>query len=646
LFPALGLAEIKFEEVSSQANISHAGTTFGASWGDFNGDGWPDIWVGNHNSKPTLYLNKQNGTFEDIIDRVWSGDPNADTHGAAWADFDNDGDQDLIELVDVQENEDGTFCVGCGKNLFFVNDSGKLIERAEQYGLAHKGYARSPVWCDMNRDGLLDLLVVNTRSKNQPTSKVYLQKKDKGFIESNRALKFRDGPFQKKEKLWWRIEKLIKFQHPKLSHFAAQNHLEFAMLSDLSSDGYPDLLLFARPTRIFSINETPFKEITNKIRLPQLSGISDVAAADFNGDQTIDIYVARGAYMPSDVIQTAPSRVKGRINGVGMGKPKAVSFQTQGDVHFQIYPTWLHLTNVYIGSKGRHPTGRYFLLSSQDPDVQMSVPPAGEQKKGVHISYDTASNAWTIHNFTKGHHVDFIAIANQPIREIKTIGFESFKEIGVDALLMNRKRKFVDQPLNREVGVHTSGYFVAAADFDNDMDIDLYLTCTGPVQNLPNRLFENDGKGNFSLVANAGGAAGSQLGRGDVVALADYNRDGFVDLFITNGHDPTSPFTSDGPHQLFKNQGNGNHWLEIDLVGTISNRDGIGARVEVETKGVVQIREQTGGMHRITQNHQRIHFGLSQHGVVDRITVQWPNGNEQHLKNVTADQILTIVEST
>ncbi len=138
-----------------------------------------------------MYLNQQNGTFIDIIDRVWDADPKADTHGAEWADFDNDGDQDLVELVGVKENEDGTFSLGGGKNHLFINEKGKLWERAADFGLDQKGQGRSPLWFDANRDGLLDLLVANTRG-SEVTSNVFLQNKNHQFIIANEALRFRD----------------------------------------------------------------------------------------------------------------------------------------------------------------------------------------------------------------------------------------------------------------------------------------------------------------------------------------------------------------------------------------------------------------------------------------------------------------------
>ena len=66
-----------------------------------------------------------------------------------------------------------------------------------------------------------------------------------------------------------------------------------------------------------------------------------------------------------------------------------------------------------------------------------------------------------------------------------------------------------------------------------------------------------------------------------------------------------------GPKQLFHNLGNSNHWMEFDLVGTTSNRDGIGSKVYVTAGGVTQYREQNGGYHRWSQNFMRVHVGLA-----------------------------------
>ena len=224
------------------------------------------------------------------------------------------------------------------------------------------------------------------------------------------------------------------------------------------------------------------------------------------------------------------------------------------------------------------------------------------------------------------------------------IGFDPSLGAKPDKLLVHHEGDLHRQPLQGKAGVPNACSSVAAGDYDNDMDMDLHLVCTGPVENLPNRLFENDGKANFVIVPDAGGAAGSKLGRGDVVVTADYDRDGFLDLFVTNGSDPTSPFTEEGPHQLFQNAGNSNHWLEVELEGVRSNRDGIGAKLILEAGGTVQVRGQGGGMHRFSQDHQRIHFGLGNHAIVDRLTVRWPSDINQTLENVAVDQILKIQE--
>jgi len=216
-----------------------------------------------------------------------------------------------------------------------------------------------------------------------------------------------------------------------------------------------------------------------------------------------------------------------------------------------------------------------------------------------------------------------------------------------DRLYLNTGDGFRDSTSTAGFSNPTICRSVAAGDFDNDMDLDIYLVCSLWVENweivsqsnnLPNILYENLGNGTFLEVPNAGGAKGTTEGNGETVSMADFDNDGFLDLFITNTNRKV------GPIQLFKNVGNSNHWLEIDLVGTISNRDGIGSRIFISTDNNTQLREHTAGIHTRTQNHQRIHVGLGENTLVDSVVIFWPSGIAQIVQNIASDQILKIIE--
>lgn len=192
------------------------------------------------------------------------------------------------------------------------------------------------------------------------------------------------------------------------------------------------------------------------------------------------------------------------------------------------------------------------------------------------------------------------------------------------------------------VGPSISGVL---ADFDNDMDLDLYLTNNNPLDNPINQFFENLGNGNFQELINAAGAAGSTLGNGGYVATADYDMDGFLDLFVLNGKtDFVAAGQYLGPHQLFRNIGNMNNWIQIDLEGTFSNRDGIGAFIELYAGGKKQIRYMDNGAHTFSQNFKRLHFGLAQNQKVDKIVVNWPTGHVTKVINIRANQLIRIRE--
>jgi hypothetical protein len=214
---------------------------------------------------------------------------------------------------------------------------------------------------------------------------------------------------------------------------------------------------------------------------------------------------------------------------------------------------------------------------------------------------------------------------------------------------MNRGGELVEESDKRGVNARlVAGMAVVAADFDNDMDVDLFVQASGDIGQQPNLLLLNDGTGHFTVVKDAGGAAGSMAGVGDSVTTADVDGDGFLDLLLSNGGSMGRSLglpSDGGGYQLFRNvANNGNRWLMIDLEGTRSNRDGIGAVVKVTAGGVSQVRLQDGGVHHRGQNHARLHFGLGTHARAETITVHWPSGAVQELQGVTTNQVLHVRE--
>jgi hypothetical protein len=82
----------------------------------------------------------------------------------------------------------------------------------------------------------------------------------------------------------------------------------------------------------------------------------------------------------------------------------------------------------------------------------------------------------------------------------------------------------------------------------------------------------------------------------------------------------------------------------LDLEGTTSNREGIGARVKITSGGKTQIAQKKTTTGYLSQNDPRIHFGLARNEIVERIEIKWPSGKTQILENVKANQILAIKE--
>jgi len=179
-----------------------------------------------------------------------------------------------------------------------------------------------------------------------------------------------------------------------------------------------------------------------------------------------------------------------------------------------------------------------------------------------------------------------------------------------------------------------------AADFDNDGWLDLFYVGSTPLNGPrnPGRLFMNDGSGNLIQDNTAHGLDLSNRNTSGITS-PDYDNDGFADVMIV-----TAPYMgTDGAPVLLHNDGNTNNWLTVKLVGTTSNRMGIGARIQVSTTDHAQVREIYAGSGFASSESPWPTFGL---GVADRTTVivTWPSGLVESFGTVDANGLAELTE--
>jgi hypothetical protein len=180
----------------------------------------------------------------------------------------------------------------------------------------------------------------------------------------------------------------------------------------------------------------------------------------------------------------------------------------------------------------------------------------------------------------------------------------------------------------------TKAIGAAWADYDNDGYLDLFISA---YQSATSYLYHNNGDGTFTRITT--NSIVNDYSSGYSVAWADYDNNGFSDLFVAN--EGTNNF-------LYRNDGNSNNWITLKCEGRISNRAAIGAKVRVKAtiwgKETWQLREISGGTDVGSQNDLRAQFGLGDATHANTIRIEWPSGIVQEFQNVAAKQILTVRE--
>ena len=182
------------------------------------------------------------------------------------------------------------------------------------------------------------------------------------------------------------------------------------------------------------------------------------------------------------------------------------------------------------------------------------------------------------------------------------------------------------------------GWSSSFIDYNNDGLVDIYKA-NGALKHLygqEDQLFENIGNGRYKDVSTESGKyfLKELVGRG--ACFGDYDNDGDIDAYIVNLNDRGS--------FLRNNKGNQNNWFSLNLTGTKSNRDGIGARIKLTAGGKVYVTQKKSTTGYLSQNDPRVHFGLAKNEMIDKIEIKWPSGKIQVLENIKVNQILTVKE--
>jgi hypothetical protein len=213
--------------------------------------------------------------------------------------------------------------------------------------------------------------------------------------------------------------------------------------------------------------------------------------------------------------------------------------------------------------------------------------------------------------------------------------------MGYGCLLMNRGEYFEDRTAASNLAVvcgQYTGWGGLLFDYDCDGYLDVFVSNGNAHHEYTEEdvLLRNDGKGNFLDVSSISGAYFKEkyVGRGST--FGDYDNDGDLDLFIKNLNDTPKLLRNDG--------GNSNNWLMVEAKLAAGKRDAVGARVTVNAGGITQIQDLIPVTGYLSQADHRRHFGLGEASKAETVEVRWPDGRITKLTDVEANQMLTVVQ--
>ena len=504
--------------------------------------------------------------------------------GAGFVDYDNDGDLDLYVVNNPGPLKVEISSKSPGNILYRNNGDGTFTDVTETAGVGDRGHGMGCVFGDYDNDGDADLYVTNFGSNI-----LYRNNGDGTFSDVTEEAGVGDdqwstgaifGDYDRDGDLDLYVCNYVEYSLASIEKMKSE--------SKQAGKSVPSALnpiaFDAQDNILFRNNgDGTFSDVTAELGVAANGGRSMQAIfTDFDLDGDLDLYVANDL-TPNFVYEN---------NGDG----------TFADVSRESWAA------DFRGSMGLA-TGDY----DSDGDLDLFISHWIDQENTLY------RNLW---------------VEGSEITGTKPTGAEPIR--------------LIDESygsLLAEISMKDIGWGTDFFDYDNDSDLDIFVANGSTFQYLEmprflirqkDRLFRNEGNGSFIEIANdvGIGTLPSRVGRG--VAFGDYDNDGDVDFFVVNNHDRAVLWRNDG--------GNRNAWLQVKLVGTSDNRDGVGSKIRVTAGGLTQIREINAGASYMSFNSLTAEFGLGQESMVDSLEVVWQNGATERFSNVHVNQRVVVTQ--
>ncbi len=496
---------------------------------------------------------------------------------------------------------------------------------ARQLGSLLEGTGAGCVWFDYNNDGLPDLYVVNGRPLDDAMHPYPLKAKPDPLPHNH--LYRNDG----------------KGHFTDVTEQAGLNPDLYSIAvtaADYDNDGFVDLLVtgYGRSLLYHNDGKGHFNDVTAKAGIKVDGWAISSTWLDYDKDGCVDLFVGRYVkFDPKYRAYYAADNYPGPLDYEG---------DTNRLYHNNCNGTFTDVTDKSgIGAFA----GRTMGVAAADFD--------NDGWDDIYIANDRTENFL----FRNKHDGTFEEVANdtgtafgQNGESTSSMGpvFADFEGRGILDLwvtdgrynrLLHNSGKLAFDDIGASNGVsQTNAQYVSwgtgVYDFDNDGLLDILIFHGGLIHLIPQEhtLFRGLGNDRFDDVSRDAGPVLSARSVARGACFADYDNDGKVDAFLVNlGAKGTLV------HNTSTNTG---HWVAVKLRGIKSNRDGIGARVEVFAAGRRQTAEHVAASGYLSQDDSRMHFGLGAAATVDKLIVHWPSGREQTLEKLSADRVITVEE--